>query len=168
MLKVGKKLQAESPSNWDGLILDPARRSSGSRPVDSLPSVFPIHGEIGDSAICRIDQVMGGITAVNGVPCSTVWHARVTEDDTVVLGSRNHRAVAAQRYAVEQCAGKILIQIGPLLSGIRRFYDAAVIANVRCANSRLRERDRSLVGVDEPDWDVWTIWVQVSLHCRFV
>ena len=93
---------------------------------------------------------MGGITAMNGVPCSTVWHAWVTEDNTVVLGSRNHGAVAAQRYAVEQCAGKILIQIGPLLSRVRRCYDAAVIANVHYARSRLREGDRSLIGVDGP------------------
>ena len=152
MLKVGKKLQAaiSIKLGWANIDLRPWR-SSGSRPGNSLPSVFPIHGEIGDSAICRIDEVMGGITAMNGVPCSTVWHERVTEDNTIVLSSRNHRAVAAQRYAVEQCAGKILIQIGPLLSGIRRSYDAAVIANVHRARSRLREGDRSLVGVDEPN-----------------
>ena len=79
---------------WANIDLWPWR-SSGSRPGNSLPNVFPIHGEIGDPAICRIDEVMGGITAMNGVPCSTLWHEWVTEDNAVVLGSRNHGAVPA-------------------------------------------------------------------------
>src|SRR4029450_7606586 len=44
--------------------------------------------------------------------------------------------------------GKVLIKIGPILSGVCRFYNACIIANVHNASSRLRERDRSLIWVE--------------------
>src|SRR5262245_46868753 len=68
---------------------------SGNPPNVLMLRVCSIHGEIRDPAICRVNEVMGRITAMNGIPRLVRWHAWVTEDNAVILGSGNHRTVAA-------------------------------------------------------------------------
>src|SRR5262249_35112997 len=68
---------------------------SGNSPNVLMLRVCRIHGEIGDLAIYRMNEVRGRITAMNSTPCPAPWHKRVTEDNAVILGSRNHGAVTA-------------------------------------------------------------------------
>ena len=72
-----------------------SRSRSGNSPNVLMLRVCRIHREIGDPAICRINEVMGRITAMDAIPPPAPWHQSVTEDNAVILGSCNHGAIAA-------------------------------------------------------------------------
>ena len=109
--------------------------------VESSKDIIPIHREVPKCPSDRINQIVSGIATKDHIP----RRAQAAEHNAVVLSSRDHIAVRAQGHAVEQRTWKVLIEVRPPLPGVRRSYDASVIALIHDARRSSAKR-RPLVG----------------------